>query len=82
MIAEFLLNIIFNIVTGLFSLLPDFSWTVETSAFQYLFSFIQTVGYLLPWNTVGAIITLVIGIISIRCVIAIIIAIWELLPVA
>lgn len=80
MISEFFLNIIFNIVSGMLSMLPDFSWSVETSAFQYLFSFIRCVGYLLPWNTVGSIITIVIGICGIRFVIAIIKAIWELLP--
>ena len=81
MISEFIINIVFGIVSGMFELLPDFSWTVESSYFQYLFSFIRAVGYLFPWGTVGAIIGIVILLTSIRFIIALIKVIWELLPI-
>ena len=81
MISEFLLNIVFGIVSGMFELLPEFSWTVENSAFQHLFSFIRAVGYLLPWGTVGSIVAIILLLTSIRFVIALIKAIWELLPI-
>lgn len=80
MVTEFFLDIIFRIVSGLLSRLPDFSWTVETSAFEYLRSFIRCIGYLLPWNTVTAIAAAIVVLIIIRIVIAFVMAIWELLP--
>ena len=80
MISEFFLNIIFSIVSGMLNMLPDFTWSVESSAFEYLISFIRMVGYLLPWGTISAIIVLVISIHAIRFVIALVKVIWELLP--
>lgn len=80
MISEFFLNIIFNIVSGLLSLLPDITWSVETSAFEYFVSIIQCVGYLLPWGTVSTIVSLIVALSIFRIIIAIIKSVWDLLP--
>lgn len=80
MICEFMLNIVFNLVTGALNLLPDVSWSVDTSAFQYLLSFIRCVAYLLPWNTVLSILSLIVILSVFRIIIAIVKAVWDLLP--
>lgn len=80
MVSEFLLDIVFNIVSGMFGLLPDLSWSVDTSAFDYLTSFIACIAYLLPWDTVQAIVALIFTITVIRIVIAGIKVLWDILP--
>jgi len=80
MITEFFLNIIFTIVTGLFSILPDWSWNVNTGAFGVALNIIRTVTYLLPMSTVVAIVNIIVSITIFRIVISIIKTIWELLP--
>lgn len=82
MISEFFLNIIFNIVSGFLNLLPDFSWSVETTAFQYFMSILQIAGYMFPWGTVVAICSLIVSLAIFRVVIAFIRTIWDLLPFA
>ena len=82
MITEFFLNIVFSIVSGFFSLLPDFSWSVESSAFSYMMSIFQVAGYMFPWGTVVAIVGLIVGLSIFRIVIAFIKSIWDLLPFA
>ena len=82
MISEFFLNIIFGIVTGFFSLLPDFTWSVDTSAFDYMIDIFRVAGYVFPWGTVVAIVGLIIGLSIFRIVIAFIKSVWDLLPFA
>lgn len=82
MISEFFLDIVFNIVSGFFGMLPEFSWSVETSAFQYFLSILQVAGYMFPWSTVVTICGLIVGLSIFRVVIAFIKAIWDLLPFA
>lgn len=80
MISEFFLNIIFNIVSGMLGLLPEISWSVETSAFGYFLDIVRVVGYLMPGSTVTAIITLIVGINIFKIVISAIRTLWDLLP--
>ena len=80
MISEVLLTVVFGVASDLFSLLPDFSWSVDSSFFEYLISFIQMISYLLPWGTVTLICSLVIALSLFRLVVSIIKTIWDLLP--
>lgn len=80
MISEFFLNIIFNLVTGLFSILPEWSWDVSTGAFGAALNIIRTAAYLLPMPTVAAIVAIIVSITITRIVISIIKTIWDLLP--
>ena len=80
MIGEFLLDIAFGILSGLLSMLPDFSWNVDTSAFSYFLSILQVAGYIFPWGTVLRIIGIIFSISVIRIVISVIKTIWDLLP--
>ena len=82
MISEFLLNIVFGIASGALSLAPDITWNVDTSAFSYVRDIIAVVGYLLPMDTVVAIVSLIIGFTVFRFVIALIRTVWDLLPFA
>ena len=80
MISEFFLNIVFGIVSGFFALLPDVTWSVDSSAFSYFMSILKVAGYVFPWGTVVAIASLIVGLSIFRVVIAFIKSIWDLLP--
>ena len=80
MISEFFINIIFGIVTGLMSLLPDIQWSVDTTAFQYFLDVIKVVGYLLPADAVMTVVGLIIDLTILRFVVALIKTLWDLLP--
>ena len=81
MILEFLLNIIFQIVTWLLSGLPeitvDFS-AVDSSAFM---GCVRCVLYMLPLGTINTIIGIILAVTGFRIFIAIIKTIWDLLPI-
>lgn len=81
MIGEFILNIVFGIVEGLLALLPDMSWSIEVSKFSAFASVIRTVTYLLPMDTVTAILSIIIAITVFKVIISLIKTIWELLPI-
>ena len=82
MISEFFLNIVFNIVTGLFEAAPDVTWSVDTGFFGYVNDFLSIAGYLLPMGTVVAIVDLIIVITIFKVFIALGHTIWDLLPFA
>ena len=66
--------------SGFFNLLPDISWSVDTSAFEYFISILKVAGYVFPWGTVVAIVMIVFSISMFRIVISFIKTIWDLLP--
>lgn len=80
MVGEFLLDIVFGLVKGFFNLLPDFSWSVETTAFTYFISIIEVAAYMLPIQTIATIIGLIFRITIFQIVISFIKTIWDLLP--
>lgn len=80
MISEFFLNIVFGLVSGMLSVLPEIEWSMETSAFQYFLDIIRIAGYMLPMETVSQIISLVVGLTITRILISIPKTLWELLP--
>lgn len=82
MISEFFLNIIFGIVSGFFNLMPDITWSVETTAFQYFMDILRFAGYMFPWGTVVAISSIIIAICLFRIVVSFIKTIWAMLPFA
>lgn len=79
-ISEFFINIIFGLVSGMLELLPDIQWSVDTTSFQYFLDIVKVVGYLLPVDTVSAVVGLIIDLTVIRILISIPKAIWDLLP--
>jgi len=81
MIGEFVLNIVFSIVSGFLSLLPDFEFAVDSSAFDYFLGIVRVASYMLPMGTVSIILGLIVHLTIFRIVISFIKTIWDLLPV-
>lgn len=82
MIGEFVLNIVFNIVSGFLGLCPDITWSIDTSAFQILGDVLSVAGYLLPMGTVVLIFDLVVALTLFRIAISFGRTLWDLLPFA
>lgn len=80
MITEKLIDILFAVTSGLFSILPDVSWDVNTSSFEYLRSVLEMVCYLIPLGTVKTLIALIISIAVFRAMVALFWVIRDLLP--
>lgn len=80
MVTEGIINLVFGIVEGLLSLLPDISWNVDGTVFDIFFDVLEMVCYLLPMGTVFAIFLIVVGLTMFRVVISLIKTIWDLLP--
>lgn len=81
MISEFMIDIIFGILTALLSVLPDITWSVDVSSFTPFFQILNAVCYLLPMGAISSIVSMVIGLTVFRVVISIVKTIWSLLPV-
>ena len=82
MIGEFLLSIVFNIVESALSVLPAFDWNIKASFFQSALDMVRLAGYMLPMDTIGAIISIVFVLILWRIAISILKTIWDILPLA
>ena len=80
MIVEKLIDIIFAVTSGLFSILPDVSWDVNTSAFDFLRSIIEMICYIIPLDTVKTIAAAIISIAVFRAFVALFWVIRDLLP--
>lgn len=81
MISEFFLNVIFQIVTWLFSFLPNVGWNTRSVTFQGIMDIIRVAGYMLPLNTIGTIAGVIVSITVFKIVITIIRTIWDILPI-
>lgn len=80
MIPEFFLNLVFNLVESVLSILPGFNWNVDSAFFTSALDMISLVFYLLPMGTIVTIIGIINVLLLFRIAISIIKTIWELLP--
>lgn len=80
MISEFFLNIIFQLLEWLLRMLPDISFSADWSTTSTFFGVVRCVLYMLPLNTISAIVGLLLAISGFRVIIAIVKTIWDLLP--
>ena len=80
MITEAILNFLFGIAERSFSTLPDIYISVDTSAFEYVRGFIAMISYLLPLDTVRAIVAALLALTVFRIVIAIARTVMGLIP--
>ena len=80
MITEFFISCFFGIADGFFAIMPDMTWDVNTSAWEYARDFLDMVSYLLPWDTVSAVVYLIFTITIFRIVISAIRTILGLIP--
>lgn len=81
MIGEFLLNIVFQIANGILSLLPSFSIPTVMARDSTFFGMVRCVLYLLPLDTIGTIVGILVSISLFRLIISVIKTIWDLLPI-
>ena len=81
MIGEFVLDIVFNIVSSFFAFVPV-EWTVDTSVFEFAGDVLAVIAYLLPWEHVVAIVSLIFAVTLFRCAVSLGVTIWDLLPFA
>lgn len=82
MITEGILNLFFSILSAMFSMLPDISWSVESGLFASFLDFIRLAGYFFPMGTVVTIISLIFAFTMFRIIISFIKTLWGLLPFA
>lgn len=80
MISEFFINIIFNLVTWMFELLPEVSWSVDSSAFEYFLGIVRVASYVFPVGTVSQILGIVVDFMIFRIIISIVRMIWDIFP--
>lgn len=80
MIGEFMLDVVFGIVNGIFGLLPEFSWSVDGTAFTTFLDLLKVVVYLFPVNAVLFVLSVYTFIQSFKISIATMRTIWEILP--
>lgn len=84
MVVEKIIDFLFAVVEGLLSLLPSVSYSGSLpsrwNSFQTFWGYVQMVAYLLPLNTIVSILALVLTISFFRLAIAVIRAVWDLLP--
>lgn len=80
MITEFFLDCFFGLADGFFSLLPDITWSVDTSAWEYARDIVDMVCYLLPISTIQQIVSMIIALLFFRVVIAFIRTVLGLIP--
>ena len=81
MIGEFLLNIVFSIANGILSLLPNITLPTVMARDSTFFGMVRCVLYLLPLDTIGAIIGILVSISLFRLIISVVKTIWDLLPI-
>lgn len=80
MITERLIDILFGVTSGLFSLLPPISWDVNTAAFEYLRDALEMVCYIIPLGTVKGIVALLVSVAVFRAFASLFWVIRDLLP--
>lgn len=82
MITEALFNLLFGAADLLLGFLPEFEWTGNTAVWEYLRSFISMIAYLLPWQHITAIVSLLVALGVFRIWISIIRTVESMIPFA
>lgn len=82
MITEFTLECVFDCVNFVLDLLPEISWSVDSTGFSYFLGILQTVGYFMPMGTVCSIFFVSFCITIFKILISAVSTIWDLLPFA
>lgn len=81
MITEFIVNIVFGIVNGVFSVLPDFSWNIDLAVIEPFLDIFHVITYFFPMPIIGVIFLFYIWKQNYRLCVAILRTLWEILPV-
>lgn len=82
MIIDLILSLLQGILKLLLSPLELINITLDfTSNFSFIGDFLSVIAYILPWNNILPIISIIVGIIIFRASISLIKTIWALIPV-
>lgn len=79
MLLQLPMEFIVNFVTPFIEKLPDISFV--SNGFAYVLSWVNGVLYFLPWPTVSMILGIILLLFVVRVVIALLKALWSILPV-
>ena len=80
MITEGIFSIVFTLLSGLLSMLPNVELVVSADMFTKFFEIIQVVCYLFPVDTVITIVGIIIALNVFRIVVSFIKTLWQLIP--
>ena len=80
MIAEFFIDIAFNIAEKFFEMLPDFEFSLDSSMWTAAQDILDGVCYFLPLDTVRNILSIIIGLAMIRICISFILTLKGFIP--
>ena len=80
MIIKSLIDGLFLFLNGFFELMPEISWTFDTNAIQYLKDIFDMVAYLLPFDTLVTVASLIIDFAILRLVISFVLFIKGFIP--
>ena len=80
MIIAGLLYVLFSLVKGILTLIPDYAWNVDSVALTNFYESIRMVFYVFPKDVVISIIGITIVLTNIKIGVAVIKTIWQILP--
>ena len=81
MITQAILSFVFSLLRLVLDILPDFSWSLDTSAGGYFLSIVSLVSYMLPVDTITLIIGITLDLLLLRIIVAGIRTLWDLIPI-
>ena len=82
MIIAGLLYVLFSLVKGILTLIPDYAWNVDSVALTNFYEAIRMVFYIVPKDVVISIIGITIVLTNIKIGVAVIKTIWQILPLS
>ena len=80
MIIAGLLYVLFSLVKGILTLIPDYAWNVDSVALTNFYEAIRMVFYIVPQDVVISIIGITIVLTNIKIGVSVIKTIWQILP--
>jgi hypothetical protein len=80
MIISGIIYVLFSIVRGLLTLVPDYSWNADSVTLTNFYEAIRLVFYFFPVDVVISIVTIIVAVNTVRIFISLIKTIWQLIP--
>ena len=80
MIISGIIYVVFSIVRGLLTLVPDYSWNADSVTLTNFYEAIRLVFYFFPVDVVISIVTIIVAVNTVRIFISLIKTIWQLIP--
>ena len=81
MIVDGILSIVFEVVEGVFSVLPNIHLDISSGMYRTFLDIVASVAYLFPLGTLMSIFALVCSFILFKFFITVIRMLWDLLPI-